>query len=222
MKLTVKIENYLNESFVNLWDKSDKEKYADEIWEILQKSYEKIGGFKSYEDKEDMIKDSSLWKIVKKDGKIVFVSVYKDKFGRKAVALGTDGSDTGKKYFKEVKDADMNLKRSWAEVSGSVEHYLSKKHSDSKVSNKFAKELTGKEIISKNDDKFHYTRKIANHEHEKVIYGYPKGVSEDSIRERKMKAFNLKHIGFNNYKDSSGKLWHWDSETLEFTKSLTN
>ncbi len=38
-------KEYINETFVNLiGDNQDKQKYVDEVWNLLQKSYADIGG----------------------------------------------------------------------------------------------------------------------------------------------------------------------------------
>jgi hypothetical protein len=111
---------FLTEGFKNLFNESEKEKYADEVWEILQRSYESIGGIKGsgFANKEDMINNIPLWKISTVDKKIVAVVLYKDTNGRKFVALGTDSSIDGKRKIIEMMKED--LKRSYGEVSKSA------------------------------------------------------------------------------------------------------
>jgi hypothetical protein len=161
----------LLEHFVNLTTPKEKAKYAQEVWDILQKSYEKIGGFKSATSPEELIRDSGLWKLSRRGGRLTAVAVYKDSFGRKSIASGTDGSTEGKQDYIRIKNEDLKFKRAWAEVSGPVEKVMQRSGAKP-LPNKFAEILTGKKILELNQDGFHYTRMIAGHPHEKIIYGY--------------------------------------------------
>lgn len=187
MKLVSLLENMLNERYVNLYTPQEKLKYADEVWDILQKSYQKIGGFKSAENVQDLIDKSSLWKMVRKNDKIVAVAIYKDQRGRKSIAMGAEVGPDGK-ATKEGRDAimsiiieDIKLKRSWSEVSGAAEH-LKVKQGATRIPNKYAAELTGKEIIELNPDGYHYIRMIAGKPYEKIIVGYIEGLNIDDTR----------------------------------------
>lgn len=166
----MKSHEFLIERVVNLHDVESKEKYAAAVWDILQKSYEKIGGFKSAHSPEDLVNDTGLWKVVTRDGQISAVNVYKDKFGRKSIASGTNGTEQGKRDFLMVKNEDVKLGRAWAEVSGAPEKILARQGAKP-IPNKFAQILTGKEILELNPDGMHYTRLIGGEPHEKIIYG---------------------------------------------------
>jgi hypothetical protein len=109
----------LSERFINVFDNKEKEKYADTVWDMLQSSYKSIGGLKGsgFESKKDMINSIPFWKIAKKNSKIVAVSLYKDKSGRKRVASGTDGSKEGKEQFERMTREDMEQERAYVEVS---------------------------------------------------------------------------------------------------------
>lgn len=158
----------LLEHFVNLTAPSQKSKYANEVWQILQKSYEKIGGFKSVDTLEELIHDTGLWKLSKRNGRIVAVAIYKDSYGRKSIASGTDGSPQGKHDYFLIKNEDIKFKRAWAEVSGPVEKIMQKSGAQP-LPNKFAEVLTGKKVLNFNSDGYHYTRIIGGHPHEKII-----------------------------------------------------
>ena len=112
----------VKENYKNLFDTEEKQKYADEVWDLIQNSYKPIGGIKGngFKNKEDMINNISFWKLYIKDNKIIAVILYKDKNGRKSVAGGTDGSADGKKQFIKMKQDDLLLKRSYSEVSDKV------------------------------------------------------------------------------------------------------
>lgn len=188
----MKSHEFLIERVVNLHDIESKQKYADAVWDILQKSYEKIGGFKSAHTPEDLVNDSGLWKVVTRDGQISAVNIYKDKFGRKSIASGTNGTEQGKRDFLMVKNEDVKLGRAWAEVSGAPEKILARQGAKA-IPNKFAQILTGKEILELNPDGVHYTRLIGGEPHEKIIYGVI-NIDKDMVNKLKAAGVNLHEL----------------------------
>lgn len=119
----------VSENFKNLFRPDDKKKYVDEVWELLQKSYASIGGIKGsgFTSKEDMMFKIPFWKLyTNSNGKVVAVVMYKDKEGRKSVAVGTDGSEEGKKYLRIIKDQDLMMNRSYQEVSDRMLSFIVK------------------------------------------------------------------------------------------------
>jgi hypothetical protein len=114
-------KQYISENFKNFIgpkSKSDREKWADQVWDILQKSYAPIGGIKGsgFASKQDMIDNIPFWKIYTKNDKVVAAAFYKDKGGRKSVAIATDGSDLGKKIVGDIFKASLGV--SYGEKSG--------------------------------------------------------------------------------------------------------
>lgn len=63
-----------------------------------------------------MIDNIPFWKIYTKGEKAVAVAFYKDKGGRKSVAVATDGSDLGKKIVGDIFKASLGV--SYGEKSG--------------------------------------------------------------------------------------------------------
>ena len=162
---------YLQETFVNLFSVEEKSTIVDEAWDILQKAYSRIGGFKSAASKEELINDTFLWKAVKTKNEIVAVGIYKKKKGRKRIAIGALRTDAGKKGVLSIMKED--LKRAWVETSGPSEKTLKKFPNAEKyfIPNDQAAELTGKKILELNPDGYHYTRIIAGSPHEKMMIG---------------------------------------------------
>jgi hypothetical protein len=119
----------LQEHFHNLiGDHPDKEKHKQEVFDMVQKAYEPIGGIhgSGFNDPDDMAKKIPFWKIKKKDGKIKAVALYKDKGGRKRVAVATDGSREGKGHLANIMHDDVKRHRAYAEQSGSSLSFLKK------------------------------------------------------------------------------------------------
>jgi hypothetical protein len=114
-------ENNLLEKFVNAVGNDEtamatKKKYMDQVWDLLQHSYRKIGGIagKGFETKEAML-NIPMWKIVTQNGNVVACIMYKDKGGRKSVAMGSDGSDYARKNITNSLAAELG--RAYGEKS---------------------------------------------------------------------------------------------------------
>lgn len=118
----MKFKQFISERFLTFLhaDSAERELYAKEVYDLLQKAYEYIGGLKGsgFNDVEDMKKNIPIWKLVRQDGKIVAVAMYKDKEGRKRVAIASDGSQKGKQKLAEIVRDDMKKERAYAEISG--------------------------------------------------------------------------------------------------------
>jgi hypothetical protein len=180
----MKINDILLERVYNAFTSTDKMKYADQVWAVLQQAYSKLkGGFGTASSLEELIEKSGLWKVVVRDGKVSAVNIYKDQHGRKSIAIGTDGTPQGKKDLLMVKGDDIKFNRSWVEVSDAPEKMLARMGAKP-IPSKFAGPLTGKEILDYNSDGYHYTRLIAGDPHEKIIYGI---VNLDSKLEEKLR-----------------------------------
>lgn len=164
------IANILFERYVNLHTDQQLAPYIDEIWDMLQKSYASIGGFKSAKSKEDLINKTGLAKLVRRDGKIVAVKIYKDELGRKSIAAGTDGSMQGKEGLMKMSQEDIKMNRAWGEFSGAMEHIMIKK-GGVPIPNTLVSDILGKPIESLDPDGYHYTREIQGELHKKIMIG---------------------------------------------------
>lgn len=160
----------INETYVNVQDKKEMEIYIDKVWDILQRTYEPIGGFKTAKTKEELIKKTDFLKMVRRKDKIVSVALYKNKKGRKAIAKGSDGTREGIDGVKAIYLEDMKMKRSWGEFSTGAEKFQLK-NGAIPIPNKLVKDIIGKDIVSYNKDGFHYTRIIGGEPHEKILLG---------------------------------------------------
>lgn len=177
--MKVKLFKNINEHYITPISVDDRLKYADEVFNILNKSYDRIGGLFGINSPEDLVKQSSLWKLVRRNGKIVAARIYSDKRGgRKAIASGTDGSPEGKKGLYDIIKEDINFsdRNAWAEVSGAIEH-IYKKYGAIPIPNTEAQKILGpnKKIVELNPDGYHYKRAIGtdNIIKEKVLVGFP-------------------------------------------------
>jgi len=183
----------LNERYFNAFDQSDKAKYSQEIWDMLQRTYKSIGGIhgSGFNSIEDMVKSNHMIKVGMRNGKPVMASIYKNKKGgRKKVAMGTDGSSEGILMAKDSLRAELGTGRAYGEISGPVFGSVKKMYPP-EVLTSFLVPATevgamlGKEISigpgpdmkhsGENDPykDYYYERKIGGEMHTKVAYGDP-------------------------------------------------
>lgn len=115
-------ENFKN--FIGVESKPDREIWADRVWELLQRTYAKIGGIKGngFESKEAMINDIPFWKIFTRGENLLVAILYKEKAGRKSVAVATDRSPEAKAILTDV--FRSGFKVSWGERSGGVLDFM--------------------------------------------------------------------------------------------------
>ena len=102
------VEQIINEKYVNAVGTGDlamavKQKYAQAVWDILQRSYQDIGGIKGngFESPDSLV-NIPMWKLGLRDDEIKSVAMYKDKGGRKLVAFGTDGSKEARWFVSDI------------------------------------------------------------------------------------------------------------------------
>lgn len=180
MKTLTTYMDQLNEHFVNCKTDEEMRKYGDVVWNILKRAYEYCGGIKNVDGPEDLIKDTHLWKLLRKNGKIVSVICYTDrKGGRKMCLLGQDGSDEGRAGLKKMMEDDFRLKdrESWVGVSGKAA-ITALKHGGIPVPSDIAVQFMGSKC--KPYDEFWYSRPIKNSDgkienHMKIMVGNPPG-----------------------------------------------
>jgi hypothetical protein len=188
----MKFAEFLNEKYLNLFtntkDVISRNEYKDEVYELLQRAYKDIGGIKGngFNSADDMVKNMPFWKIAKVKGKIVAIILYKDKNGRKAVAMATDGSRDGILKLKDI--LKNELSRSYMEASSNALRFaikflgveLLKKYA---ISIDDVKQLLHDDEILEGSEKYKtdypdladyfYSRKIGSSIETKIMIGTP-------------------------------------------------
>ncbi len=142
----------------------------------MQAAYKDVAGGLHFSSPENMLEDTQSWEILYQDGQVLAVLLYKHKHGRKIVALGVTEHEN---YRRDAVSKLGNLIRerlnsAWIEVSEKAETFVLRNGGEQhRVSNDFAKKLTGKSILSLMDDGFHYVREICGIQKQKLILGTP-------------------------------------------------
>lgn len=112
----------LQEGYVNLFsnDIEKRKQYAEQVFDLIQSSYKRIGGMKGsgFNSPQDMIDHIPFWKLFMRGDEIKAVAMYKDKNGRKRVAVATDGTSEGKQIVARIMQDDATSGRAYAEISG--------------------------------------------------------------------------------------------------------
>lgn len=196
----------LNERFITVTNNNDMNKYVNIVWDMLQDAYKEIGGFLTAKTKDELIKKSSLWKMVRRNGKILAVKIYTSKKGgRKSIACATNGTPEGKDALYSILKEDikmMDQRQAWAEVSGKMEH-LYNKFGGVVVPSKYIQDiLADKEIFNQKDDG-HYSRNIKGEPHEKIIYGWIDPEIKQKVDSRLNESYNAIDIMKNDNKGIS-------------------
>lgn len=171
---TSSFKTFLAEKYDNVFSVEQKEKYADQVWEILVQSYKPIGGLKKIKNKEDMIKDFPMWKVARRKDSVLAVIIYKDKGdGRKLVAVGTDGTKEAKDMLHNMMEQEFT--RSFFEVSGPLLKFLNKHFpqlvKQYTISPERAEEIIGKPVSPTEGGM--YKRVIGGDIMEKMMLGTP-------------------------------------------------
>lgn len=190
-KINFKEYCVLSEAFINLHAKDHVKKraHAKEVFDLLQNSYASQGGIKGsgFNSPEDMVDKIPMWKISKKAGKIVAVSLYKDANGRKMVVMGSDGTDKGKQEVSNMLTSDLKMRRANMEISGKALSFLKRLTNVQPHAASFDAATayhnargdvihrpldTDPEVIKHPEFKNHfYTRTIGGHPHTKLMIG---------------------------------------------------
>lgn len=172
----MRLTTLLNEHYVNAVTKKEKEQYAQDVWDMLQAAYKQIGGIhgSGFESTDDMVDKIPFWKMVRRNGKIIAVQMYKDSGGRKMVAMASDGTREGKEELAKILKHDFE--RSYGEVSDAAEKFVMKHFPEAfktfRIPATVAGRILGKEVVPSKDG-YHYTREIGGQHHEKIMLGTP-------------------------------------------------
>lgn len=184
------IQSHLNEGMVcekytNLFrddPKANFDKWKDQAYDLLQKSYAPIGGLLGVPDADALVNDSDMWKIVNHGNRILAIVIYTFKrTGRKLTACGClqgpDGkADPGAKaWLYDILSADMKIRNGWAEVDDKMEHIMQKSGGVPVPVDVAELLMKGKRFTYKDPDGYHYRRIIGGEEHTKILYANPNG-----------------------------------------------
>jgi len=186
-------KQYIEERFVNLLpgQEDKKREHADHVHAMVKKSYEDQGGIQGsgFESPEHMVKKIPMWKLHRTEGKVKAAALYKDKEGRKRVAIATDGSEEGKKAAARIMVDDLRQERSYGETSGKSLSFM-KKHAGEHVKRHAKTYDEAEKILKKGGDEIRkppeddedvrrhpeykdhfYQRKIGDEWHTKLMVG---------------------------------------------------
>ena len=164
----------ITEHFVNCKSAEDMEKYKQQVWSILNKSYEYCGGMVGMDNVEQLIEETTLWKIITRDHKVSAVCVYGSKRGgRKICYLGSVNTEQGKNDLKSIlkEDGKEINRHSWGEFSGKAATVAMKQGMMPIKANLAKLIMYDKKFIEVKPDGYFYTRNIGGNPHTKIMLG---------------------------------------------------
>lgn len=182
-------QEYITERFVNFGFGKDSElakrkAHHKELFDVIQSSYRAVeGGYGglgsgSKEEAESIKADihhpDHAIKATRRNGKIVHVKIYKKTpYGRKSIAVGTDGSKEGKDAVRTTmrQDKDRKERHAYGEVSGAPEN-IQRKMGVPIVDTKHVAKILNKDIEIHDNER--YSRMLGGTKHGKVMMGNPK------------------------------------------------
>lgn len=161
-------------------EQEEIEKYLPLIWDMLEKSYENIGGLQSYRDYNDFKKKKHILMVVRDfdNGNLLACATFRRiERSLKMTAIGCNQEENGKLALQQIVQhtiSELEL-HFWAEVSGAIEHYF-KKHDGYPMPNTIASKIlqvSEKLITPSKKDMVHYDRVIGQdgEKFTKMIYG---------------------------------------------------
>ena len=171
----------INVGEINMLNEQEEiEKYLPLIWDMLEKSYENIGGLQSYRDYNDFKKKKHILMVVRDfdNGNLLACATFRRiERSLKMTAIGCNQEDNGKLALQQIVQhtiSELEL-HYWTEVSGVIEYYF-KKHKGFPMPNTIASKILGvpeDKIILSKKDMVHYDRVIVRDREKftKMIYG---------------------------------------------------
>lgn len=176
----MRLDNYLTEAIDNYFTPEEKKKYAQQVWDVIQQSYKPVGGIHGHGFKniDDMISNIHMWKVFRRGDEVKVVMMYKDKGGRKRVAIATDGSKEGKNMLAKMLKDEYKSGRAYGEVSDNSLNFIRKQFTESEFKSFVIPVDIVKKILKDDEitdiDGYFYQRNIGGHFHTKLMLGNPK------------------------------------------------
>lgn len=201
-----------------LSSKEEIDRYSNFVWDMLEKSYEHIGGLQSYRNYSDFKKKNHKILVVidfNSATLLACATFRRIENSLKMTAIGCSQDDKGKLALQQVIQhiiSELEL-HYWSEVSGAIEHYF-KKHNGFPMPNTMAGkilQIPEKDITISNKDMVHYDRPIGKDREvfTKMIFG----IKLDEIFQQAMNEVE-------NYYDFMKEVNNMINESKEFKYSI--
>ena len=201
-----------------LSSKEEIDRYSNFVWDMLEKSYEHIGGLQSYRNYSDFKKKNHKILVVidfNSATLLACATFRRIENSLKMTAIGCSQDDKGKLALQQIIQhtiSELEL-HYWSEVSGAIEHYF-KKHNGFPMPNTMTGkilQIPEKDITISNKDMVHYDRPIGKDREvfTKMIFG----IKSDEIFQQAMNEVE-------NYYDFMKEVNNMINESKEFKYSI--
>lgn len=183
----VKESLMINERFVTPIKKDDMKKWASQVWKLLNDAYKYCGGLKGMNSIEQLIKETDIWKIVRRGDKVTAVVTYSTKRGgRKNCYMASSQDEQGKHDLFMIMKEDAKLldREAWCEASGKTVS-VKLKNGWTPIPNYIAQYIMkDKKFDELCKDGFFYVRQIGNHKFHKIMLGNYGGKHHMNVDEK--------------------------------------
>ena len=171
------VVNTDSSSLIQLEDDHARALWKQKVWDLLCAAYKDVVGGLHFESVDAMFNETQTWEVLHDRGQVLAILLYKQKHGNKIIALGVTDQESlrSKAVAKLAEIIRQRLLTAWIEVSEKAEAFVLRNGGEShRISNCYASQLTGKSILSLENDGFHYVRVICGIQKAKIIVGTPK------------------------------------------------
>lgn len=164
----------VNESVKALFDDKSRLAIADEVLQMARSNYAGVGGIKGdgMGSPEELVASTKMWRIIRKNNKLIGGILYKDRGGKKGVLMFHDWSDAAKNEIANQIEMDLKHNRAFYEVSKNVLKWLRKYFDYEKYlvpSDRVSQMLDGKKVVP--IDNYAYNRVLSGQSHPKWMLG---------------------------------------------------
>lgn len=163
--------------FVRISNKRKMQRYADQVWALLNHAYAQVPGGLLFQDKKDLIQQSHTWHLALNEKGVLAITVHKFKRGLKLVAAAKAKLLHQAELTKQalIYLVSHALNTGWMEVSEAFESFVMKYCQGYRylISADLAYQLLQKTDITQADDQYHYHRVINGLKKMKLALGTP-------------------------------------------------
>jgi hypothetical protein len=156
---------------------TEKEEFAQELFDLIDNAYAPIGGNPNYKSPEDVVgrEREANYMVIDLDDDPEFdaLKITKDKpFGNKSVGMGHDGSKPAKSAAVNITAIMLKEPGHYVEVSGKLKDILISKGVPVVTDKETIQRVMKGKDITMNDDGT-YSREIGGERHTKTLMGNP-------------------------------------------------
>lgn len=108
--------------FIQLKDQSSKETFLEQVWSILESSYQGVPGGLHFASPAELIATTDEWHLIINNQQVLALTLHKYKRGLKLVALAKARTPNARPALTQL--VNYALRHGWMELSGKAESFV--------------------------------------------------------------------------------------------------